>query len=213
VFLVVSIPVYTRGTFPNNSQSQFVHWVPYQPSLAQTLSSMMLTIINKIILWAPFQTIHNPNPYTRYLSKPSTIPFRTLGTDHNPSCTPGTFPDHPHSQAIHQVPFQAIHIPNPYAGYRPQPNSYSGHLSKPSTFPIRIGGTFPSRPHSQSVCRVPCQTPTGQLKSHRMEDHNSTSNKMENLNKVSSYIKSNDSTITKTAVLCKTILYRHKSSI
>jgi hypothetical protein len=137
---------------------------------------MTLIIINQIILRAPFQTIHNPIPYMRYRSKPSTFPIHTPSTDHNPNRTLGTFPTHPHSQSIHEVP-------------------------------------FPSHPHSQSVRRVPCQATTGQLTSRRMEDYNSTSNKTENLNKVSFYINSNESTITKTAGLSKTILHRHKSSI
>jgi hypothetical protein len=162
-----------------------------------------------------------------YLSKQSTIPIHTLSTmptipcsnprlydanNHQPNCTPSTFPNHLQFQSIHEVPFQVIHNPIAHAGYRPWHKSYSEHLSKPSTFPFRTQGTFPSHPHSQFVRRVPCQTPTGQLPTRRIKDHNSTSNKMENLNKVSSYISSNDSTITKVAGLSKTILHRHKSS-
>jgi hypothetical protein len=125
---------------------------------------------------APFQTIHNPILYTRYLSKPSTFPIRTLGTDHDPNRTLSTFPNHPHSQSIHKVPFETIHIPNPYAGYQPQPNPYSRHLSNPTTIPIHTQGTLPSYPQFQSVHWVQGQTITGQLTSRRMEDHNLTEN-------------------------------------
>jgi hypothetical protein len=179
---------------------------------------MTLTIINQTVLQAPFQTIHNPISCTRYLSKLSTFPIHMVGTDDNLIRTPGTFLNHQRSHFVHEVPFQAIHIPNPYTVYQRQPILYSEHLSKPSTFPFRTRGTFSSCPHSQSIRRVPCQTTIGQLTSRRMEDHNlthdnSTSSKMKNLNKVSSYIKRNDSTITKTTGLSKTILRRHKSSI
>jgi hypothetical protein len=55
--------------------------------------------------------------------------------NHQPNRTPSNFPNHPHSQFVHDVPFQAIHIPNPHAGYQPQPKPYPRHLSKPSTIP------------------------------------------------------------------------------
>jgi hypothetical protein len=106
----------------------------------------------------------------RYLSKQFTISIRTLGTmpsipcsnpwlydanNHEPNHTLGTFPNNPQSHFVHEVPFQAIHIPNPHTGYWPKPKPYSGHLSKQFTIPIRTQGTFPSRPHSQFVRRVP----------------------------------------------------------
>jgi hypothetical protein len=114
---------------------------------------MTLTIINQTVLRA--QAIHNLIPYMRYLSKPSTIPFRTLGTDHDSNRTPGTFPNHPQSQFVHEVPFQAIHNPIPHAGYRPRLKPYSGHLSKSSTIPICTWGTFPSHPQAHVIHRVP----------------------------------------------------------
>jgi hypothetical protein len=163
---------------------------------------MTLTIINQTVLRAPFQTIHNLIPYMRYLSKQSIIPFHTLGTDHNPNCTLGTFPNHPHSQSIHDVPCQAIHNPMSYTRYQPQPNLYSV--------------TFPIQPPSQSVHKVPCQAihiPNPyvgyQAKPLHVNSHlvgwktttrqkrpqdNSASRKMEVLNEVSSYFKINDST-------------------
>jgi hypothetical protein len=106
----------------------------------------------------------------RYLFKQSTIPIHTPGTmptipcsnprlyyanNHQPNHTPGTFPNHPQSHSIHEVPFQAIHNPILHARYRPHPKPYFGHLSKPSTIPIRTRGTFPSHPQAHAVHRVP----------------------------------------------------------
>jgi hypothetical protein len=115
---------------------------------------MTLTIINQTIIRAPLQTIHNPIAYTRYLSKPSTLPFRTPGTNHNLIHTSSTFPNHPQSHSAHEVPFKAIHIPNPHTGYRPQPKPYFGHLSNPTTIPIHTRGTLPSYPQSHAIQRV-----------------------------------------------------------
>jgi hypothetical protein len=95
-------PNHTLGTFPNHPQSHSARWV-----LTTT----------QTVLWAPFQTNHHPNLYMRYLSKPSTFPIRTPGTNHNLIHTLGTFPNHIHSQSVHVVPCQAIHNPIPYTGY------------------------------------------------------------------------------------------------
>jgi hypothetical protein len=75
--------------------------------------------------------------------------------NHQPKCTPSTFPNHPQPKSVHEVPFQAVHIPILYTRHWPQPNSYSEHLSKPSTIPIHTRGTFPSRPQAHAVHRVP----------------------------------------------------------
>jgi hypothetical protein len=125
-----TIPIHTPGAMPTY--------------LAQTLDSKTLTIINRILLQAPFQTIHNPLLYTRYLSTPSTIRFHS-----RVSTT---------TQTVLRAPFQTIHIPIPYTRY----------LSKLSTFPIHTPGTnpslfhtpgtFPIQPPSQSVHEVPCQS-------------------------------------------------------
>jgi hypothetical protein len=75
--------------------------------------------------------------------------------NHQPYCTTSTIPNHQQSHSVHEVPFQAIHIPNPHIGYQPQPKPYPGHLSKLSTIPFCTRGTFPSRQHSHVVHRVP----------------------------------------------------------
>jgi hypothetical protein len=137
----------------------------------------------------------------RYLSKPSTFPIHTSGTDHNLIHTPGTFPNHLQSQSIHEV------------------------LSKPSTSPwctpgtnhslFCIPGTFPIHPPSQFVHKVPChaihnpilyvgyQAKPLQVNSHligwktttrhKIPWDNWTCHKMEDLIKDSSYMI-NDST-------------------
>jgi hypothetical protein len=128
-------PICTLGTFPNHLHSHSIHDVP-------------------------FQTIHVPIPYIGYHTKPSLAQILTSydGNNHQPNRTLGTFPNRPQSHSVYEVPFQAIHISIPHIGYWPQPKPYSGHLSKPSTFPFRTRGTFPSYLHSQSVCWVPTTT-------------------------------------------------------
>jgi hypothetical protein len=86
---------------------------------------------------------------------PCSNPRLDDANNHQPNCTPGTFPNHPQSHSVHEVPFQAIHDPIPHAGYRPHPKPYSGHFSKASTIPIRTRGTFPNCPQAHVVHRVP----------------------------------------------------------
>jgi hypothetical protein len=57
-----------QGTFPNCPQAHVVFRVP---------------TIAYSILRAPFQSNHQPNSYTRYLAKQSTILIRTSGTRPN----------------------------------------------------------------------------------------------------------------------------------
>jgi hypothetical protein len=98
----------------------FRTWATFQ-SHPQSHSSRWVLTTSQTVLWVPFQTIHIPILYTRYLSKPSTFPCRTPGTNHSLFCTPGSFVIRPPSQSVHDVPCQASHNPIPYTGYQTKP--------------------------------------------------------------------------------------------
>jgi hypothetical protein len=119
LFKSSTFPIYTQGTLPSHPHSHSIHRVP---------------TTNQTVLWAPFQTIHIPNPYTRYLNKPSTFPIHTQGT----------LTSHPHSHSVHQVPTKACSILRAPFQCNHHSNPYTRYLAKLSTIPFHTPGTRPN---------------------------------------------------------------------
>jgi hypothetical protein len=120
-------PNYTPDTFPNHPESHVVHKVPFQ-AIHNPFSHTGFQPQPKLYSGHLSKHIHNSNPYTRYLSKPSKSPCCTPGTNNSLFRTQDTFPIQPPSQSINKIPCQAIHNPNPYAGYQAKPLQVNSHL-------------------------------------------------------------------------------------